>query len=353
MAGLFIFANKGVLKDIPTKGEFVKWLATQDIKFSPLDLKGSKEIGTLLVYSQTNPINLTRPFNKIEFKDKLVIKTPLNQQGEAIACKEIAWYEFVCKLGFDKIPQIHSFKPLTMKKIAGKNIHEYECLLLSQKKEILSQIINALNTLHSLTPPKKANFKDSQETYIDKTFDRLAQVEKLIPFAQNEFIKINGRYYKNVLFCKEQIAKLIKAHFADEFHLIHGDATFSNILFNSFDMQVVFIDPRGYFGKSAFFGDKDYDFAKLYYSICGDYDQFNRKKFTLLIKENEVELMIKSSGWSDMEEYFFDLLPKLNKEKIRILHALIWLSLTTYVWEDYDSICVAFYHGNMLLEGFL
>lgn len=350
---MFIFENKTVLKNIPVKGEFVKWLSTQDIKFSPLDLKGSKEIGTLLVYSQTNPINLTRPFNKIEFKNETVIKTPLNQQGKNIASKEIAWYEFVCKLGFDKIPKIHSFKPLTMKKIAGKNIYEYECLLSSQKKEILTQIINALKQLHNLVPKQKANVKDCEETYINKTFDRLAKVEKLIPFAQNEFIKINGRYYKNALFCKENIKKIIKAHFPSEFCLIHGDPTFSNILFNSFDMQVVFIDPRGYFGKSAFFGDKDYDFAKLYYSICGDYDQFNRKKFTLLIKENEVELMIKSSGWSDMEEYFFDLLAQVKKEKIKILHALIWLSLTTYVWEDYDSICAAFYYGNILLEGFL
>lgn len=353
MAGLFIFHSKKVLQNISESGEFVKWLSQQDIKFSPLDLKGSKEIGTLLVYDQTNPINLTRPFNKLEFKENIVIKRPLNKQGKDIASKEIAWYKFVCDLGFDKIPQIHSFKPLTMKKIVGKNIYEYECLLFSQKKEILAQIITALKELHSLTPKQKAFVKDCEETYINKTFDRLSKVESLIPFAKNEFIKINGRYYKNVLFEKEKIAKLIKAHFPSEFCLIHGDPTFSNIVFNSFNMQVVFIDPRGYFGKRAFFGDADYDFAKLYYSICGDYDQFNRKKFTLLIKENEAELMIKSSGWQCMEGYFFDLLPKVNKEKIKILHALIWLSLTTYVWEDYDSICAAFYYGNMLLEGIL
>ena len=38
------------------------------------------------------------------------------------------------------------------------------------------------------------------------------------------------------------------------------------------------------------------------------------------------------------------------KEQIRLFHALIWLSLTTYAWEDYDSICGAFYKGLECLE---
>ena len=46
-----------------------------------------------------------------------------------------------------------------------------------------------------------------------------------------------------------------------------------------------------------------------------------------------------------MEDYFFDCLPNINKNKIKLLHAIIWLSLTSYAWEDYDSICGAFYNG--------
>lgn len=63
--------------------------------------------------------------------------------------------------------------------------------------------------------------------------------------------------------------------------------------------------------------------------------------------------MIKTSGWGDMEECFFDMLPSISKDKIKLLHALIWLSLTSYAWEDYDNICAAFYRGTMLLEGTL
>ena len=52
-----------------------------------------------------------------------------------------------------------------------------------------------------------------------------------------------------------------------------------------------------------------------------------------------------------MEQDFFELLrEEVTPEQIKLLHALIWLSLTTYAWEDYDSICGAFYNGLYYLE---
>ena len=54
-----------------------------------------------------------------------------------------------------------------------------------------------------------------------------------------------------------------------------------------------------------------------------------------------------------MEEFFFDNVPGINKEKIKALHAVIWLSLTTYAWEDYDSICGAFYNGIIQAGGII
>jgi hypothetical protein len=47
-----------------------------------------------------------------------------------------------------------------------------------------------------------------------------------------------------------------------------------------------------------------YDWAKLYYSVAGNYDRFNLKDFRL----------------------------------------------TTYAWQDYDSVCGAFYNGLCWLE---
>ena len=83
----------------------------------------------------------------------------------------------------------------------------------------------------------------------------------------------------------------------------------------------------------------------------GNYDQFNRKGFELEIKEDGVKLQIESNGWEDLEEEFFGLLQgEVTRRQIKLLHAIIWLSLTTYAWENYDSICGAFYNGLYYLE---
>ena len=114
------------------------------------------------------------------------------------------------------------------------------------------------------------------------------------------------------------------------------------------------IDPRGYFGFTEFYGDPAYDWVKLYYSIVGNYDQFNLKRFRLTIGKNDVQLTIDSNHWEDMEDTFFDILgARADRKQIKILHAIVWLSLTTYAWEDYDSICGAFYNGLQYLADVL
>lgn len=354
VAGLFIFENKKLLENIPEEGALVGWLQTQNINFKRLDLYGSKEIGTLLSYSDNNDSTpRCRPFNSMEFNGDIVVKRGINEQGKKIAVDEINWYKKVKELGYEYIPEIYEYEPLTMKKVQGKNIYEYDCLTRSQKEEILKNIIEALETLHNLLPSIPANREDCIENYITKTFDRLSKIEHLVPFADKEFIRINGQYYKNVFFDKEKFSEFLTGMIPDEFKLIHGDCTFSNLMFDTFNMKTILIDPRGYYGKTKLYGDVDYDWAKLYYSLKGDYDQFNRKKFTLDIKENEVELAIKPNNWEDMEEFFFDNVPGINKEKIKALHAVIWLSLTTYAWEDYDSICGAFYNGIIQAGGII
>ena len=350
VAGLFIFENKQLLKDIKEEGALVAWLENQGIDFNRLNLYGSKEIGTLLSYSDNNDSSpRCRPFNSMEFKGDIIIKKGINAQGKKIAVDEVAWYKHVKDLGYTSIPEIYNYEPLTMKRVRGKNIFEYDCLTTSQKQTILKNLVDALVELHNLEPRFPANLADVEDNFINKTFDRLNKVKHLVPFANEQFIKINGRYYKNVFYAKEEFIDKIKTVYPKDFCLIHGDCTFSNLMFDTFDMKAVLIDPRGYFGKTKFYGDEDYDWAKLYYSLKGEYDQFNRKKFTLDIKEKEVEFAIKPNNWSDMEEFFFDCIPHVNKYKIKLLHAIIWLSLTTYAWEDYDSICGAFYNGIVKL----
>lgn len=264
-----------------------------------------------------------RPFNKIQIDGNTVIKTGINDLGKKISKDEVGWYKHVKTLNFENIPEIYDYEPLKMKLVTGKNIYEYDCLTKTQKQDVLKKIIDALNKLHYLEDAKPSVIEDAENIYFNKTFDRLDKIKKLVPFSDKEFIKINGRYYKNVLFNKEELKQALTNYYPKEFRLIHGDCTFSNLMFDTFNMKAVLIDPRGYFGNTKLYGDTDYDWAKLYYSIKGEYDQFNKKKFSLDIKKDDVELAIKPNNWADMEDYFFDCLPNINKNKIKLLHAII------------------------------
>lgn len=350
IAGLFIFKNKNEIANIPESGGFVSWLKTQNIEFETLGLEGTREIGTIIDYdSHLDNTPKCRPFNKMEFKEDFVIKRPITKQGEELAVKEQDWYKFIEKYDFDSIPKVYEYNPLKLERIKGKNIFEYDKFTFPEKKSILSEIISDVKKLHQLEKPIKANIDDCLENYIIKTFERLNKVIDLVPFAKNEYITINGKDYKNVFFVKKELEKKVRSILPEEFTIIHGDITFSNIMLKPEINKPVMIDPRGYFGKTKIYGDPNYDWAKLYYSIVGNYDQFNIRNFSLEIKERSANLKIKSNGWEELKDFFISE-SKVNEEEIKILHAIIWLSLTTYAWEDYDSICGAFYKGIMELS---
>ena len=172
-----------------------------------------------------------------------------------------------------------------------------------------------------------------------------------MPFAREREIVVNGKRCRNVYFHKRELEKRLEGISCETFCFIHGDCTFSNLMLRE-DGTPVLIDPRGYFGYTELYGDERYDWAKLYYSIVGNYDRFNLKDFRLKITEQEVYLDIASNHWEDMEQDFFKL-TGIDEQEIKLLHAVIWLSLTTYAWQDHDSVCGAFYNGLYYLEDVL
>lgn len=347
VAGLFLFKDKSFLKKVPKDGELVKWFRNENKKFDTINLYGTKEFGLLLEYNKLH-YQKCRPFNKMAIKEDRVRKEGIDTQGKQLAIREKNWYRYIKDLGFQQIPQIYSFEPFEMERIKGKNIYDYTDLPSKEKQLILENIINSLKKLHSLENIETDYFS-VWEAYIYKTYGRLNKIRDLVPFGQDQFININGRKCRNIFYYKKELEQKVEQYQPKNFCLLHGDCTFSNIMLKE-DITPIFIDPRGYFGFQELYGDPVYDWAKLYYSLKGNYDQFNLKRFRLHIKEKEVELKIESNGWENLEDTFFTLIGENNRKIIKLFHALIWLSLTTYAWEDYDSICGAFYNGLYYLE---
>jgi len=351
VAGLFLFRDASRLEGVPLEGEFVRWLAGRGITFQTLPLYNVKEYGLLSEYQKLESARC-RPFNQISREGDLFVKTAIDTQGKGLARREAAWYQKVAGRGFVNIPHIVSYQPLKMEFIQGKSIYEYTNLSRAEKLNILRQVISCLKAVQALDQVP-SDLESYQEAYIGKTFQRLEKVRDLVPFAGEDVVVINGRQCRNVFGCRRELEQTMIRYFPCSFKLIHGDCTFSNIMLRE-DGTPVLIDPRGYFGFTELYGDPAYDWAKLYYSLVGNYDQFNRKRFELTIGKHEVSLQIASNGWEEMEASFFQILDgEVTRRQIHLLHAIIWLSLTTYAWEDYDSICGAFYNGLYYLEAAL
>lgn len=347
VAGQFIFKQKGELEGLPLEGEFVRWLKEHDKVFSELPLYKTKEYGILAEYQQL-PKQRCRPFNRIRIEGDKLIKEPVDEQGRMLAKREVAWYQKVKDSKFENIPHIYSTQPLIMEKINGENIYEYD-LTFEEKKDVLNQLIACIRKIHALESCA-SDVESYREAYIGKTFKRLEKVYNLVPFAHDERILINGVECKNVFQNKEKLEALVMRYLPDKFMLLHGDCTFSNMMMREGKVPVM-IDPRGYFGNTELYGDAAYDWVKLYYSVVGNYDQFNLKRFQLQINQESVSLQMESNHWEEMEDTFFAILgDEVTKQQMILLHAITWLSLTTYAWEDYDSICGAFYNGISILN---
>jgi GTP:adenosylcobinamide-phosphate guanylyltransferase/thiamine kinase-like enzyme len=353
VAGLFVFAEKTRLAHTPDSGEFVQFLKDGDFKFKVVNLYGTKEAGTIAEIESAGEHGALRcrNFNKIEITEQTVTKFPLDGLGRQLARREISWYKKAAKHGFRRTPEIVSFKPLVMRRINGQTVFQAG-LDDVQKKRAVDSIVSSLKELHGLYVTASDCFS-LKEAYYAKTLKRIDRVRYLIPFADKEEIIINGKKCKNIYFFKDKFRALTQKLFhVAKFTLIHGDCTFSNTMIDG-GGNIVFIDPRGYFGFTELYGDPAYDWAKVYYSLNGDYDQFNNGNFSLAISKDSVSLDIASNGWRHLTGYYLDKIKEYPVDDIRLIHAIIWLSLTTYAWEDYDSVCGAFYNGLTLLDEFL
>ncbi len=353
VAGLFFFPRAQSLLEAPEEGSFTRWLQGRtDIPLEPLPLKDCLDVGTAKAYKQIETTaNRCRPYNCIELTADRVIKTALTPEAEKLIEREIRWYDWMEQHGFSAIPRMYAKHPLTLERIHGTNIFLSQ-LNEQQKADTLNRLIEAVTQMHSLASAP-ASMEDIRTEYFGKTIARLRGIESALPFAEHESIRINGRDCVNLLRHPERLENAVERTLTGikAYCPIHGDCQLTNTLRDT-DGNIFFIDARGYFGSSQVLGDPRYDWAKIYYAIIGNFDQFNVKNFTLEIGEHDVRFEIASGGWEFLSESFLRSIPPQEADlaQIQLIHAVIWLSMASHAWEDYDSMCVAFFHGLLLFH---
>jgi GTP:adenosylcobinamide-phosphate guanylyltransferase/thiamine kinase-like enzyme len=340
VAGIFTIQDKNLIQDIPQDGPFTDYLVNTNKQVNKFYINDIIDIGTEEQFRKNHTNN--RFFNEVIIQENTVTKRAKIKEYEKLIKDELNWYDYVADLGFDRIPKIYSREPFIMSKIDGVNP-----FLREPSESFLKDVLETLKSLHSLQTTN-ADISEMTLVYKDKTFERINSVQELIPFIKDKTININSKTYKNPFHedhKQEFLNKILNVCNVDTFTLIHGDPTFSNMI--SSNNKAYLIDPRGYFGKNKLVGDPRYDYAKLYYSFYGNYDNINSKNYFIDIKDDCVIFNIKDHGWSELEDVFFNNVP-YTKEEIKLIHVLIWFSLCGYVIEDYSSILLAFYNGVKL-----
>jgi len=351
--GLFKVPDRTWLAGLPAEGgEFVRWLSQRKLPMRRQFFDRIKEYGTLeALYSCWAESSHCRFFNEVTIVGDTVVKKAKLDSHAALIADELAWYGYVQTKGFGHSPRVLASEPMTLERIDGRHPFDLPANFKSRRL-VLERIFEAIGELHQLAPAHVADDADARQVYFTKTLQRLENVRALVPeYADRPFVTVNGLPCRNPLHPEHQawFESLVRSAMPAIFTVIHGDPTFSNTLITA-ESDVRFIDPRGRFGRSQIFGDPMYDWAKLYYSVVGGYDQFNRRQFLLSLEEDNVEISIRNSGWTHLSGLFEARFSPDQLRQIRVLHGLIWLGLSGYVQDDYDSILGAYFKGMLELN---
>lgn len=263
----------------------------------------------------------------IDPSKNLVKKVCYNNEGlKKIKC-EMNFFRFLMdkEIKFP-IPKIISY---------GNNYYEMEYLknysplykifelkIEQEKKQILENIYSNLNHLH--TSFKKQVSRDEYKLYLEmetkiKILERFNKIRHII--EKYSFIKkVNGLVLNNFInildILNKKIDEYINKKTNFEIVLIHGDCQFNNILIEDKNNNIIFIDPRGFFGNSELFGIVEYDYAKIKFALSG-YDKFDNMDIKQInIQDDNIYL----------ETSFLDKIDKIFNDDLETLLMLtIWL----------------------------
>lgn len=309
------------------------------------------DFGLVSSYFQSKTkLTTQRAFNQLQIKDNFVQKS--SELKDKIRA-EITWFEyFPEELSFN-VPKIFASKDKLNYKSEYLYLNTLSELFVFGKlhsyawEQIFYSLKNFLHKLHSF----KSEDKDINFDYKQKTLQRLRSFAKIRNFSLKQNLIINDQACASLEDIVLDLENYIKE--AKNFHFIHGDFCFSNIMFDFRSLEIKTFDPRGldFNGKITPFGDKRYDFAKLIHSCLGLYDFIVFGFFECELKDNSFKFRIeinddiktiqkafvKVFDFEDLKELwaitihlFLSMLP-LHSENLNKQNALLANALSLYI----------------------
>lgn len=351
--GMFFISESdvGVIRDGLKRTnyvDFVDVLQSSGLKFSDVPIS-CFDFGTEKTLKHTMDTLNTSAYANISIDGDVVSKEYNDLSGD-LFYKESTWYRFSPNSVKRFLPNIlhisDSDKIIRMSRLDSSDIESDETM-----KDFLARVVYVLDEyFHSNKYP--AHDESLINEYITEPINRCKLVYEVVPKLSNDKLFINGISYVNpVSLLQSRYDDIICRLLPKNFSFIHGDPTLQNIMLKH--GEPAFIDPKAKFGNIWLYGDSKYDFAKIYYSVIGNYDNFNCGAYSLSVGD-EFNYNIVKSRFVGLDSW---LLSHLNNKvgispvDIRLIHAIIWLRVTGYVLpKSIEQAIVAFLNGAVLLN---
>jgi HAD superfamily hydrolase (TIGR01509 family) len=297
----------------------------------------------------------TRFFNTMEeIDDNKLKKNSIDKYGIKLIQTEIKYYKYILDLDLP-FPKLFDTgnncfimeKKCNFKNIDNINIDEY----------ILKKIFKKLNVIHSKIKEidNETYYNDIKNEFNDKIINRINEINQIINYITPTKIN-NIDVYNNIhLIITDLYNKIISKlnNRKKEYCLIHGDCQFSNILYNNDTNEICFIDPRGYFGNTLFFGIKEYDYSKLLYALSG-YDNFNNDNKYCFVYDNTNNNLNTNIDYYNILKYKHIFQENdIDFELCLYMVIIHWFGLSSYNNNNIHKCISSYYQGIFLYYKFV
>ena len=290
----------------------------------------------------------TRFFNNIEeLKDNKLNKKCIDSYGKDLINIEIKYYKYISKytLNFPKI-FFYGEDNFIMEQMQNCiNLYNIEL-----NETIIQMLFNNIKKIHdckTILVDKIVYDTNLKIEFNDKITKRLNEIKIIINYIKPEKVNnlvINQDINYVITELYEKIYKRLENN--KEYHLIHGDCQFSNVLYNTQMNDIFFIDPRGYFGDTLFFGIKEYDYSKILYALSG-YDNFNNDdKYYFTFENDNLNTHINHTNLLKFKETFEN--NNIDFELCFYMMILHWFGLASYNKHNINKCISSYYQGLYL-----
>lgn len=261
----------------------------------------------------------SRDFNNITIKSDYII-TKTGQQSKIKG--EIYWYENIPQQIKHLFPNMYShscsYDSYDMEKISGVNM-SYLYATEAMSTKMLTNYLDSIELIH--------NSKQCTET-----IDIYANYKNKISSRFDSYDYSKFPNSKNIC---ENLVKYFDGYEKNNSGtttVVHGDPVFSNCVINEYG-QFKFIDMRGLQGdKETIFGDKWYDYGKIYQSIIG-YDE--------ILLDKKLSIDYKTAMIKTFQEFINDKFGNETMNKIKMITNSL---LFTLIPLHHNEKCVKYYN---------